>query len=84
MVTRRLGLLALGTAFAACAPTFDDETATVTAPRLLAVQSVPAEAAMGDTFTMTALYVGPGGTANASSLDWAECLLQTPADGLTQ
>jgi hypothetical protein len=80
MVTLRVASIALGAAFVACAPTFDDETAIVTTPRLLAVRSVPAEAAMGDSFAMTALYVGPTGPANAASLDWAECLLQTPTN----
>jgi hypothetical protein len=50
----------------------------VTGPRLLAVRATPAEVALGGTFTMTALYVGPDGPAGATSLDWATCLLQTP------
>ena len=62
----------------ACTPTFTDDTAIVTSPRLLAVQSVPPEAAPGGAFAMTALYVGPGGPANASSIDWATCTLQNP------
>ena len=78
MVRRALlpaALLSLG---AACAPTFSDETAIVTAPRLLAVRATPAEAPLGAPFTLDALYVGPDGAASASALDWAACLLQTP------
>lgn len=63
----------------ACAPTFDDATAVVSGPRLLAVQSTPAEAAAGGAFTLAALYVGPDGAQPASGLDWATCLLQTPS-----
>ena len=37
--------LALAAAFAACTPTFSDDTSIVSAPRLLAVQATPAEAA---------------------------------------
>jgi hypothetical protein len=62
----------------ACTPTFTDDTAIVTSPRLLAVQSVPPEATPGGAFAMTALYVGPGGPADASSIDWATCALQNP------
>ena len=62
----------------ACTPTFTDATAVVTSPRLLAVQAVPPEAALGGAFAMTALYVGPGGPADASSIDWATCALQNP------
>jgi hypothetical protein len=63
---------------AACTPTFSDETTIVSAPRLLAVQAVPAEAALGDGFTMTALYVGPTGPADPSGLNWAICVLPKP------
>ncbi len=41
------------------------------------MQAIPAEAATGG-FAMTALYVGPTGPADASSVDWAICLLQNP------
>jgi hypothetical protein len=78
MVTRGLQGLALAGAFASCTPTFGDATSTVTAPRLLAVQAVPAEAAPGSAFAMTALYVGPEGTQDPSSIAWTICLLQKP------
>ncbi len=73
-------LVFAGATAGACAPTFDDPTAIVSAPRLLAVQSVPAEVAVGDAFTMRALYVGPRGVQSASGLTWATCLLQAPSD----
>lgn len=77
-VKRSMGGALLVGAFAACTPTFTDDTAIVSGPQLLAVQAVPAEAAPGASFTMTALYVGPGGTEDPSSIDWAVCLLQNP------
>jgi hypothetical protein len=77
VVRRSVGGLVL-LAVGACTPTFSDDTASVSAPRLLAVQATPAEAASGKEFTMTALYVGPQGTADPSSIDWAICLLQNP------
>jgi hypothetical protein len=78
VVTRVLRGLALAGACAACTPTFSDDTSTVTAPRLLAVQATPAEAAPGGDFAMTALYVGPEGVQDPSSIAWSICLLQKP------
>lgn len=78
MVRRALVPAALLSLGAACAPTFSDETSIVQSPRLLAVRATPAEAPLGAPFTLDALYVGPGGAASGSDLDWAECLLQTP------
>jgi hypothetical protein len=77
-VSWALGGAAFAGALASCTPTFTDDTSKVTAPRLLAVQTTPAEAAPGKAFTMTALYVGPEGVADPSSIDWAICLLQNP------
>jgi hypothetical protein len=78
MVSRAILGLTLAGAFASCTPTFSDTTSTVGAPRLLAVQATPAEAAPGGAFEMTALYVGPAGAQDPSSIDWAICLLQKP------
>jgi hypothetical protein len=72
---RPIAALAL---LAACTPTFTDDTAIVSVPQLLAVQSVPPEAAPGAAFAMTALYVGPEGPVDAASIDWATCTLQNP------
>ncbi len=78
MVTRAWVAMGLACVVGACTPTFSDETSTVSEPRLLAVQATPAEAKLGEGFTMTALYVGPQGPANPSSLDWAICELPKP------
>jgi hypothetical protein len=78
VVRRTSGAVAALALGAACAPTFSDVTPIVTAPRLLAVRATPAEAALGASFTLSALYVGPDAAAAPSSLDWATCLLQTP------
>ncbi len=68
--------VAVACALAACTPTFSDDTSIVSGPRLLAVQAVPPEAPVGESFAMTALYVGPDGNESPSSIDWAICLLQ--------
>ena len=78
MVRRRLGAVGLVCGVAACTPTFVDETAIVSSPRLLAVQAVPAEGALGAGFTLTALYVDQDGPHDPSGIDWATCLLQKP------
>jgi len=64
----------------ACAPTIEDTTAVVSSPRLLAVQSLPAEVPSGAPFTLKALYVGPSGVVAAPELVWATCLLPAPSD----
>jgi len=75
----RRALVAVGFACTlACTPTFSDQTSIVLAPRLLAVQATPAEAAQGSGFKMTALYVGPQGPVDPSALDWATCVLPKP------
>jgi hypothetical protein len=78
VVRRRLGAVALVGAALACTPTFVDQTAIVSAPRLLAVQAVPAEGALGASFVLTALYVDQNGPHDPSGIDWATCLLQKP------
>jgi hypothetical protein len=78
VVSRVVRVLGVASVFAACTPSFSDQTSLITAPRLLAIQAVPAEASPGSSFSMTALYVGPGGPADPSSLNWATCLLQKP------
>jgi hypothetical protein len=75
-MVRRAGVLLACTA--ACTSSFPDTTSIVTAPRLLAVQAVPAEVAPGAAFAMTALYVGPDGVADPSSVDWSLCVAQKP------
>jgi hypothetical protein len=70
--------LALAGALAACTPDFSDTISLVATPRLLAVQSIPAEGQTGSAFSLSALYVGPDGPADAGSMAWATCLLQNP------
>ncbi len=70
--------MAVACSLCACTPSFSDGTSIVSEPRLLAVQAAPAEAKLGEAFKMTALYVGPQGPANPSSLDWAVCALPKP------
>ncbi len=77
-MTRAILAAAAAAGVAACTPTFDDTTSIVSGPRLLAVQASPAEVAVGKSFGMTALYVGPGGAEDASAIDWAICLVQNP------
>jgi hypothetical protein len=78
VVSRAVVCVAVGGALASCTPTFTDDSAIVTGPKLLAVQATPAEAAPGKDFTMTALYVGAAGVEASASIDWAICLLQNP------
>jgi hypothetical protein len=78
LVARLPLALAASSLLTACAPTVSDDTSVVTSSRLLAVQAVPADVATGGTFALTALYVGPRGGEDPSSIDWAICLLQKP------
>jgi hypothetical protein len=78
MVSRRLWTSGLGAALLACTPSFPDTTSIVSSPRLLAVQAVPAEGALGAAFTLTALYVDASGPSDPSGIDWATCVRQKP------
>jgi hypothetical protein len=78
VVSRASGLAWLALAGAACTPIFDDHPSLVSSPRLLAVQATPADAPLGATFAMRALYVDEHGPRDASALDWAMCLRQKP------
>jgi hypothetical protein len=69
-------LAALALVSIACAPTLEDRTTIVSEPVVLAVQATPAEAALGASFAMNALYVDPQGARAPSGLDWAMCLRQ--------
>jgi hypothetical protein len=75
---RALSLVVLAGWVCACNPTFSDTTAIVGSPRVLAVQVVPAEAAPKADFALSALYVGPQGALDPSSIQWATCLLPEP------
>ncbi|HTA92962.1 MAG TPA: hypothetical protein VK745_25465 [Polyangiaceae bacterium] len=59
-----------------CVPTFADDLSTVTAPRVLAIQSSPAEAAPGASVTLNALVAAPDGAM--ATLDWGLCTARKP------
>jgi hypothetical protein len=68
---------------AACVPTVTDDLSTITAPRVLAVQSTSgasagtAELDPGGVVTLRALVATPDGVA-VPTLDWQLCLAQKP------
>jgi hypothetical protein len=80
VVTRIQRIVGVACGVAACVPSLSDQTTSVAAPRLLAVQAEPPEAPTGAPFSMTALYVGPDGPESPSSIQWAICTLQNPLD----
>jgi hypothetical protein len=77
-MVRRTSTALLALALGACTPSFSDQTSIVQGPRLLAVQAVAPEAALGGSFALTALYVGPAGQEDPSALNWDTCLQQKP------
>lgn len=63
----------------ACIPEFDDDLAAVTAPRVLAVRSEPAEVAPGGTAQLSVLVAAPEGSERSTDeLTWALCLARKP------
>ncbi len=72
-------LLVGALAIAACVPRFTDDQTLVTAPRILAVRAVPAEAKVGIPVELTALVAAPPQSAGrAEHLEWALCLARKP------
>lgn len=65
-------------ALAACREPLDDNLSEVVAPRILAIQSVPAEAEPGAPVTYRALFVDGRGERTEGELDWAFCLAARP------
>jgi len=63
---------------AACVPTFDDQLSIVSEPKLLAVQSEPAEAAPGEQVTLNALVASPALEQSESALSWGLCRARKP------
>src|SRR5450432_1199377 len=59
-----------------CIPSFDDDLSTVQAPRVLAIQASPAEAAPGASVTLSTLVARPDGAP--SPLGWELCLARKP------
>jgi hypothetical protein len=66
-----LGLLSLTTS-TACLPAFDEDLTRITAPRILAVQAVPAEVKPGATVMLEALVAAPEG-ASIGEPEWSLC-----------
>jgi hypothetical protein len=58
----------------ACKPDIKGRPSLVDRNRVLAIRSVPAEAAPMAEVTYEALYVGPDGAADVADLDWAMCI----------
>ncbi len=67
---------------AACNPEFANRFSAVDAPRVLAVQSSPAEAAPGDDVAYRLLVVGADGTIDHPSVDWSYCTQAKPISEL--
>ncbi len=72
---RLLPLIALSVL--ACVPEFDDNLSTITEPRLLAIQSSPAEAEPGDTVALRALVAAPTAAAPGAP-SWSLCVARKP------
>jgi hypothetical protein len=68
-----LALLALS-----CVPNLSNTDSVVTAPRILAVVSQPAEAPPGTKVTFTALVASPSGTLASAPITWGFCDAPTP------
>lgn len=78
MVNTHLQRALLAFTLCACRPDLEGGASLVDSPRVLAVQSVPAEAAPGKPVTYKALYVAPQAELDVSTLDWALCLARKP------
>ncbi len=67
---------------AACAPTLDDTVSIVTAPRILAVQSTPAEAPPKGKLALKALVVDGHGAIADDAIHWDFCTARNPLANL--
>ncbi|MFK7929421.1 MAG: hypothetical protein AB8H79_14595 [Myxococcota bacterium] len=67
----------------ACLPAFDDPTAVVDEPRILAVRSEPAEARPGDPVRWRALIAAPEDATPDTVPEWAWCLQPRAVDERT-
>lgn len=61
-----------------CRPDFNEDTALVTAPRVLAVKSEPAEAQAGAPVTFTAFVAVPPGSTRVAPPRWSFCTAPKP------
>ena len=67
---------------AACNPEFDNRFSTVDSPRVLAIQSTPAQAAPSKDVAYRILVVGPRGTIDQPTVDWSFCTQAKPVSEL--
>ena len=72
LLSRTLAL-ALAASGLACAPELAQDLSLVDEPRVLAVESVPAEAPPGAAVRLRALYVDGDGTLDDGALAWSWC-----------
>lgn len=68
----------LAWAVLACTPELEHDLSRVDEPRVLAVESVPAEAAPGARVRLRALYVDVDGAHTDASLAWSWCTARRP------
>jgi hypothetical protein len=73
----RLLIVAAIAGTSACVPDFDSDLSQLTAPRVLAISSSPAEAQAQKPVTLTALIAVPEGQ-RTPTLDWTMCLSRKP------
>jgi hypothetical protein len=66
----------------ACNPEFDNRFSSIDAPRVLAVQSSPAEAAPGKAVSYQILVADPRGTIADPRVDWSFCTQAKPVNEL--
>lgn len=78
MVIRHWQCAVLALAWCGCRPDIEGGASLVDSPRILAVQSIPAETAPGKPVAYKVLYVGPNAELDTSTLDWALCLARKP------
>jgi len=81
-VRLRTGLLALAGVVVACAPSLNDTVSLITGPRILGVQSVPAEAAPKAKLAVTALVVDQNGPIAGDAIKWDFCTARNPLANL--
>ena len=82
LLTRR-GLAALlFPCAAACTPAFAERSSQIDGPRVLAVQSTPAEAAPSSPISYRILVVDENGTIAKPQVAWSFCTPPTPTDEL--
>ena len=77
MKSWRVILIVVPWVVAGCIPEIDDDLSTISAPRILAVQSQPAEAGPEKLVTTRALVAAPDG-AKVPFIDWELCIDRKP------